>query len=204
MNNTTATLFAFCGMVLLVSLFLAFIVLWGKRAERRAAKSDAPETAPPTPSRVVSRPIGEAAPTMRDTIGGRIMSILLGSGGAIEGVADRLPATLPEAGQGFATPGNAVNDRLPGQPVAAPAVPDDARDIIKFWANVEAVEAIVRTGKIGQVEAIETIFGCKRSGRPESVYGRAVAAVKAREQPRYAIPLTPEQVAARADLGLEG
>lgn len=93
-------------------------------------------------------------------------------------VADRLPATSTNGGQGIATPGNAGNAALPGN-----ALPEAARDIVRFQARVEAVIAIVESGKVGQVEAIERIFGCKRSGRAESVYARARAAVEAQIQP---------------------
>lgn len=93
-------------------------------------------------------------------------------------VADRLPATSTNGGQGIATQGNAGNAELPGN-----ALPEAARDIVRFQAKVEAVLAIVESGKVGQVEAIERIFSCKRSGRAESVYARARAAVEAQTTP---------------------
>jgi hypothetical protein len=49
-----------------------------------------------------------------------------------------------------------------------------------FNARVDAVLAVVESGKLGQTEAIERIFGCSRSSRPTSVYTRARRAVQAR------------------------
>lgn len=71
-----------------------------------------------------------------------------------------------------------------------------------FQTRVEAVERIVKGGKVGVVEAIELIFDCKRNGRPDSVYGRARAAIQAREKPQYR-PATPEQQATRRELQLD-
>lgn len=99
---------------------------------------------------------------------------------SIEQPATLLPATPREVGQGFAKPGNAVNDSLTGN-----MLPDEVREVVRFWAMVEAAERVVQSGKMGQVEAVETIFGCKRSGRPESTYARAVAALKARSDTAY-------------------
>ena len=87
-------------------------------------------------------------------------------------VAAPLPAHDDEARQGFANVGNAVNDALPGN-----ALPEEVRNIIRLQAKAEAVAALVNGGKIGKVEAIELVFDCRRSGRPESVYTQANAAV---------------------------
>jgi hypothetical protein len=98
-------------------------------------------------------------------------------------LAQRLPATKTSGGQGTANTGNPVKGELPGN-----TLPEELREIVRFWANVDAVEAVVRTGKLGQVEAIEAIFRCKRSGRPDSPYARAHAAVTARLAPaRYRV-----------------
>ena len=77
-------------------------------------------------------------------------------------------------------PGNAANDSLPGN-----ALPEEVREIMRFQAKVEAVEAIIKTGKIGQTEAIEAVFSCKRSGRADSPYARARAALSARSEVQY-------------------
>lgn len=115
-----------------------------------------------------------------DRMRGFVMSRIIGETDTDEAPATLLPATLPEAGQGAAKPGNAINDTLPGN-----VLPDEAREVVRFWAKVEAAEAIIAGGKIGQVEAIELIFDCKRSGRPESIYARAVSAIKARSDAAY-------------------
>jgi hypothetical protein len=60
-------------------------------------------------------------------------------------------------------------------------LPDNA----VFNARVEAVLAIIETGKIGQTEAIEKIFRCTRSSKSDSVYARARAAIGARQQPTH-------------------
>src|SRR5262249_12320728 len=86
----------------------------------------------------------------------------------------------PEGGQGMAKPGNAVNEVLPGN-----MLPEEVREILRFQAKVEAVEAILKTGKLGQVEAVESVFGCKGAGRADAVYPRAGAAVKARGDAAY-------------------
>jgi len=96
-----------------------------------------------------------------------------------DSIADHLPATRAIGGQGIAMPGKAVNAELPGN-----ALPEAAREIVRFQARVEAVIAVVGSGKVGQVEAIERIFVCKRSGRPDSPYGRARAAVEAQSKPQ--------------------
>ena len=114
-------------------------------------------------------------------------------------VAAHLPSTPQNGGQGGAITGNAVNAELPGN-----VLPEEVREIVRFWANVEAVEAVIKTGKIGQTEAIEAVFRCKRSGRPDSPYSRAHAAIQARmtTEPRYR-PLTAEQEATREALALD-
>lgn len=73
------TLIAFVGMVVLVSLFLAFIVIYGRWAERRAPKSEEAHA-------VISHPIGEAAPTppLIARAGAHIMSRIFGAAGPIE------------------------------------------------------------------------------------------------------------------------
>jgi hypothetical protein len=94
-------------------------------------------------------------------------------------VAAPLPATSTDDRQRIGMPGNAVNAELPGN-----VLPEEAREIVRFQARVEAVIAIVESGKLGQTEAIERIFGVKRSGRPDSPYARARAAVEAQQKPQ--------------------
>lgn len=115
---------------------------------------------------------------VRRWISGSVMSSDAARLHAHSPVADRLPATSPNDGQGIAKPGNAVNAELPGN-----ALPEQLRAIVRFQSKVEAVIAIVESGKVGQTEAIERIFECKRSGRADSVYSRAHAAVVAQMGP---------------------
>lgn len=179
MTETTATLFAFCGMVLLVSLFLAFVVLWGKRAERRAPKSEtSKEEAAPIPP-------APPAPSIADRVGAHIMSRTSALATPKEPTGNPVAADVRVGVQGFANGRNPDNDGLTAQPLAQPSVPEEARDIIIFWERVSQVERIVAGGKIGQVEAIELIFQCKRNGRADSVYGRARAAIAARSESSY-------------------
>lgn len=174
------------AMSLLVAVVLGLIVAYSLCMERLAARrpksSPEPEEAThAAPSRIVSRPLGDTpAPSITDLISSFIMSRFLGAAGPIEGAGNGVAQAAPEAGQGVAKPGNPVNDGLPGN-----VLPEEVREIMRFQAKVEAVENILKSGKIGQVEAIEFVFECKRSGRPESVYARAVAAVKARSETAY-------------------
>lgn len=114
-------------------------------------------------------------------------------------VAPAPATTTTQAGQRIAMRNNADNAALPDNV----ALPEDARAIVRFHAQVEAVIAVVETGKIGQTEAIERIFRCSRSSKPESVYAQARDAVVARRQRAAAFrPLDPEQRALREELGL--
>jgi hypothetical protein len=129
--------------------------------------------------------IPHPSPTLTSQIAGQIMSRLLGSAGPIEEAGERLHATSPGGVQGFANGRNPVNDDLRPQPFAQGVIPEEARDIIKFWTRVEAVEHLTASGKMGMVEAIELIFECKRNGRADSVYGKARAAIQARSESTY-------------------
>jgi hypothetical protein len=123
-------------------------------------------------------------PVLRERFAPVIMSRVWGAAGAIEPVADRLPTTVTEVGQGIATPGNAVNEPLTGN---AP-LPEAVRDIIRFQAKIEALAELIGAGKVPQAEGIEIVFHCKRSGRPESPYARARAAIQvhlASTRPEY-------------------
>jgi hypothetical protein len=152
-------------------------VLWlnHKMVTRYRPKSGEEET-----PAIVSRSIEAEAAPVSPSLVGLIMSFLLGSAGPAERPATLLPAPSPEAGQLIAKPGNAVNDPLPGT-----MLPEEIREVVRFWAMVDVAERIIAGGKVGQTEAIELIFNCKRSGRPESVYARAVAAIKARSDTAY-------------------
>jgi len=95
-----------------------------------------------------------------------------------ESVADHLPITATSLGQRSATTGNAVNTLLPGN-----VLPEEAREIIRYQAKVEALSALISAGKVPQTEGIELVFDCKRSGRADSPYGKARAAVQAQLGP---------------------
>ena len=112
----------------------------------------------------------------------------------------RVAATPPSARQLIAMPGNAGDDGLPGNAVAAP-LPDEVRDIIRMQAKAEAVVALLESKRLtNKAEAIELIFGCRRSGRDGSPYKQAQALVDA-QMTRYP-NRTPEQEQARTELGL--
>lgn len=182
------------GMLLMGGFLL---LLWGVNRLAGRPKSGEEET-----PAIVSRPIGQDAPAAPPSLTSIIMSLLLGQAGPIEPVADRLQQAPQSEAQGVANTRNPVNAELSAQPLAQPIVPEAAREIIQFWTKIDAVERIIAGGKVGMVEAIEAVFECKRNGRPDSVYGRARAALQAREQPQYR-PLTPEQEETRAALALE-
>jgi hypothetical protein len=96
-----------------------------------------------------------------------------------------------QGGNRIAMPGKAVNSELPDNAAAM--------EQASFAARVDAVIAVLGTGKIGQTEAIERIFNCSRSSRSTSIYAQARAAVQARmamHKPAYP-PLSPEQQATR-------
>lgn len=92
--------------------------------------------------------------------------------------------------QNNAKPNNAVNAPLADQSaLIADAV---------FAANVDACVRVIATGKIGQTEAIESVFGVKRSGKPDSAYARARAAVGARLGPQETVtPIAGRATVAR-------
>jgi len=98
-------------------------------------------------------------------------------------VAEQLPATSTNDGQRIAMQGNAVKVELPGN-----VLPEEAREIIRYQAKVEALAALLTAGKVPQTEGIELVFNCKRSGRADSPYGKARAAVVAQlgaDKPEY-------------------
>jgi hypothetical protein len=95
-----------------------------------------------------------------------------------ETVAERLPATSTDSGQRIAMQGNAVNTELPGN-----LLPEAAREIIRYQQRVEDAVKIIQSGRVGQTEVIELVFNCKRSGRADSPYAKARAAVQAQLGP---------------------
>lgn len=106
------------------------------------------------------------------------MSSVGGESTSKEPVAGRLPATSTEGGQRIAMLGNAVNEELPVN-----VLPEAVREIIRYQVRVEDAVKLIQSGKIGQTEVIELVFNCKRSGRADSPYGKARAAVLAQLGP---------------------
>lgn len=85
---------------------------------------------------------------------------------------------------GVSTPDNAPVD---GQLPAANRLVDinlvsldDAREVIRFFAQVDAVHSLISSGVVtNQAKAIEAVFNCTRSSRPGSVYMKVKAALSA-------------------------
>lgn len=115
-------------------------------------------------------------------------------------VSALVAATSTNDGQRTAMLGNADNPELSGNAVADP-VPSEARDIIRMQAKAEDVVALLKSAKMtNKAEAIELIFNCSRSGRPNSTYQQAAALVD-RLTDRYP-HRTPEQEQSRVEVGL--
>lgn len=55
--------------------------------------------------------------------------------------------------------------------------PEGSIEAAVFSALTDTCVRVIATGKMGQTEAIEVVFGCKRSGKLTSPYARARAAV---------------------------
>lgn len=86
------------------------------------------------------------------------------------------------------------NDTEPGVKPIGISPDEEAREIIRYQQRVEDAVKLIQSGKIGQTEVIELVFSCKRSGRADSLYGKARAAVLAQlgpSTPEYR-PLTDE------------
>lgn len=86
-------------------------------------------------------------------------------------VDSHVGATGNDSGQRIAMRGNEGNGLLPG---------NDAGNGVVFSAQLDMCLRLIGSGKVGQTEAIEIAFGCKRSGKPDSPYAKARAAVGAR------------------------
>lgn len=115
-------------------------------------------------------------------------------------VAAPVAATSTNGGQLIATPDNEVNDGLSGNAVAD-LIPSEARDIIRMQVRAEIVVELLKSAKFtNKAEAIEFVFKCSRSGRPNSTYQQAVTLVDQLTE-RYP-QRTPEQEQARKALEL--
>lgn len=79
------------------------------------------------------------------------------------------------AGQLIATTDNEDNSELSGQPL----LPTEARDIIRFQAQVEALASLYKSGQVTNLaKGIEETFGCSRSSKEDSTYQRAKRALE--------------------------
>jgi hypothetical protein len=155
------------------------LVLWVvNRLAGHPKSGRAPEDEHAAPVR--SHPIAEAKAEVRPSLLADLMSLILGQAGPVEAATTPLPAPPPIEAQRMAKPGNGVNDALTGN-----MLPEEVRDVVRFWAMVESAERIIAGGKIGQTEAIELVFNCKRSGRADSLYARARSALNARTEANY-------------------
>ena len=129
-----------------------------------------------------------------------VMSILPPPPASQDGVAAPVAATARNALPGSTEPSTSVNDPLPGNVVAG-LVPVEARDIIRMQAHAETVVKLLGAAKFtNKAEAIEFVFSCSRSGRPNSKYQQAVKLVDELTE-RYP-QRTPEQEQRRSELGL--
>lgn len=175
-NEPSMWLIMGLGLALMGSFIL---LLWGvSRLSGRPKSGEASEEEHAAP--ITSHPIAKAARTIRPSKMSLIMSTLLGAAGPIEPPATPLPTPPPIEAQRMAKLGNVVNTELPGN-----MLPEEIREVVRFWAMVESAERIIAGGKVGQTEAIELVFNCKRSGRPDSPYARARAALNARSESVY-------------------
>ncbi len=170
---------AFVGMFIGVLLFVGFIVVYGRLAERHQPKSDAAEA-----SRVQSRSFDSPAPTPRASIVDTLMSILFGAVGPLEDGASPLAQDVAEGLQPLATPCKPANDGLARQEFGArPAndlsdiTPAEARAIIRQQARAEAIVAILKAAEAGKVKSagdqaglIEAVVGGSRTSRPGTPY----------------------------------
>lgn len=166
-------------MTLLVLATVGAIVgysLWVERLEARRPKSEE------APAREATHAPAEAPAesSLTRQIAGLIMSRVLGPAGPIDATITPLSQLSTGGLSGVAMADNAITSSLSDNVLS-----EEARDIVRFWAMVEAAERVIKHGKLGQAEAIEVVFGCSRSSRPESVYARARAALLARSEAAY-------------------
>ena len=95
-------------------------------------------------------------------------------------VDDRVDQPQPNAEQPIAIGNNADNGALTGNAVDRALVPEEAREIIRFQAKIEAITALLSSGKVtNKAEAIEQVFACSRTSKskPDSPYQRALRAL---------------------------
>lgn len=115
-------------------------------------------------------------------------------------VAPPVDQQLREAIQPIATTGNAINQELNDNAL----LPEEAREIIRFQAKVEALADLINSGQVSNMaKGIEGVFHCSRSGKEDSIYQKARRTLDplVKTGPQFR-PLSPEQQNARDALGL--
>lgn len=152
----------------------------------------------------IVRPILEDFGIIRDEEGAPaapiVMSRPMTTPPANRPIASPVDQRSTSAVQPMATTSNAINQELNNNSL----LPEEAREIIRFQAKVEALAELIKSGQItNMAKGIEAAFGCSRSGKEDSVYQRARRALDplVTSAPQYR-PLSPEQQAAREALGL--
>ncbi len=107
---------------------------------------------------------------------------------------------LRDDDQLIATTSNAINQELNDNSL----LPEEAREIIRFQAKVEALADLIKLGQVSNMaKGIEGVFHCSRSGKEDSTYQqvRRLLEPLIKTGPQYP-QRTPEQQAAREALGL--
>lgn len=164
---------AFVAGVVLLSTLLMLVVWNGKREDARRIALGLPlePDIPPMPPGLIEQLLVRAVDYVRYEVADRVFGRLGYVEPASESSPDPVVAApvadvLPEVGQLIAMPGNAINEALTDQRM--------------FDEKIRLIAEFVKAGLItNQAIAIEKAFGCTRSGRPESTYGKAHAALKA-------------------------
>jgi hypothetical protein len=78
-------------------------------------------------------------------------------------------------GQLIATTDNEDNDELSDNAVVQAVVPEEARDIIRFQAQVETLATLIKAGIVSnKATGIEKTFSCSRSSKPDSTYQKVL------------------------------
>jgi hypothetical protein len=78
-------------------------------------------------------------------------------------------------GQLIATTDNEGNAELSDNAVVQVVVPEEARDIIRFQAQVETLATLIKAGIVSnKATGIEKTFGCSRSSKPDSTYQKVL------------------------------
>lgn len=119
-----------------------------------------------------------------------VMSNEADEGGSDQAVDQPVVRGATTAKQPIATTDNEGNSELPRQPLLS----ENARDIIRFQAQVEALASLYRSGQVTNIaKGIEDTFKCSRSSKEDSTYQRAKRAL----EPLISRPATATPIAGR-------